>query len=125
MDKRFSTKRFRLNLMGVLVLLVGLTASAWVFLTGTDDRSDVIAYEVVDGQAYPVTTSDSKLYRHDLERFGGRAAVLADDVARWIAGLWRGKRLALTLAVLTVAVSFVCFRAAERMPPGTGDDHHQ
>lgn len=122
MGKRPSKKRLHLNFLGVLVLLAGLTASAWVFLTATDERSDVIGYELVDGQTYPITTQDSKLYRHDLERFGGRAAVLADDLARWFAGLWRGRRLSLTLAVLTVAVSFVCFRAAERVPPDANDD---
>jgi hypothetical protein len=122
MANRLSTKRFRLNLLGVVLLIVGLTASAWIFLTGSDDRSDVIGYEVVDGKAYPVTTSDSKLYRHDLERFGGKAAVFADDLARWFAGLWRGRKLALTLAALTIVVTFVCFRAAERIPPEARDD---
>ncbi len=105
-----------------LVLVLGLTVSVWVFLTGTDERSDVIGYEMVDGKAYPITTSDSKRYRHDLERFGGKSAVFADDLARWFTSLWHGKRLALTLAVLTVGIAFACFRAAERMPDDPGGE---
>ena len=44
----------------------------------------------------------TKLYRHDLEVYGGRANVLADDFREWFAGLWHGRNLAFTVAVLTV-----------------------
>ena len=122
MHERNAARQSRFNLIGTLVLVIGLAASAWIFFTAGEDASDVIGYEIVDGRSYPVTTGDSKIYRHDLERFGGKAAVFADDLTRWLSSLWHGRRLALILAVLTIAVSFVCFRAAERIPPGAGDE---
>ena len=69
-------------------------------------------YEIIDGTAYPVLASESKSYRSDLERFGGKAAVFADDFNRWFAGLWMGKRLAYTVGVLSIGVALMFFRAA-------------
>ena len=122
MPEKNARRQSRFNLIGTLVLVIGLAASAWIFVTAGDDASDVIGYQIVDGKSYPVTTADSKIYRHDLERFGGKAAIFADDLTRWLSSLWHGRRLALILAVLTIAVSFACFRAAERTSPGMGDE---
>jgi hypothetical protein len=59
----------------------------------------------------------TKLYRHDLEVYGGRANVLADDFREWFAGLWRGRSLAFTVAALTVAVA-VAWRFVATPVPG-------
>ena len=32
-----------------------------------------------DGQSYPAMASDSKSYRHKIERFGGKMALIADE----------------------------------------------
>ena len=107
-------RRIRIFLIGVAILLVGLGASVFIYVTAPDERSDVLRYEMVDGVAYAVLAGDSKQYRHDLERFGGKAAVFADDFNRWLSGLWKGKKLALTLAVLTAVIALGFFRAATR-----------
>ena len=107
-------RRIRIFLIGVAILLVGLGASVFIYVTAPDERSDVLRYEMVDGEAYAVLAGDSKQYRHDLERFGGKAAVFADDFNRWLSGLWKGKKLALTLAVLTAVIALGFFRAATR-----------
>ncbi|HPT50672.1 MAG TPA: hypothetical protein PLS67_14100 [Accumulibacter sp.] len=120
-----SRRRRQLSLLGLLILVAGLSAAAWIFATAADDASEVIGYEIVNGERVPIGTSDSKAYRHDLERFGGKAAVFADDFNRWLAGLWHGKRLAVLLAILAFGVSYVCLRAAERMPPDTGVDENE
>jgi hypothetical protein len=49
----------------------------------------------------------SKQVAHDMEVYGGRANVLADDFRVWFAGLWRGRSLAGTVAVLTVLTALV------------------
>ena len=57
--------------------------------------------------------SVSKSYLGTLQRYGGKAAVLFDEVNRWFAGLWEGKALAGTVLVLTLLVAgtlFVCGR---------------
>ena len=65
-----------------------------------------------DGNVYAVQPGDSKMYRHELERFGGKAAVLADEFERWFSGLWKGKRLAGTVAVISLLVALGFFNAA-------------
>lgn len=119
-----SNRRRQLFLLGLLILLAGLSAAAWIFATAAEDVSDVIGYEMVNGERVPISTSDSKAYRHDLERFGGKAAVFADDFNRWLGGLWHGKRLAVLLIILAFGVSYICFRAAERTPldPRSGEN---
>ena len=117
MHRKFSTRQLRLFLIGALILLAGLAASASVYLTAADDQGDVDGYVFADGNAYATMLHDSKRYRHDLELFGGKAAVLADDFNRWLASLWHGKRLSFLLAVLALGVALAFFRAALNQPP--------
>lgn len=105
------TRPLRLYLIGVAILIAGLVAAVAIDQTASDERSDVIRYEIIDGTAYPILASESKSYRSDLERFGGKAAVFADDFNRWFAGLWMGKQLAYTVGVLSFGVALAFFRA--------------
>ncbi len=107
----------RLCGIGVLVLVAGLALAALVFLAAAGEERDVLGYEFADGASYAVTASDSKMYRHELERFGGKAAVLADDLNRWLSSWTHGRRLALVIALAALAVAALCFRAAARAPP--------
>ena len=108
------TRQRRFRSAAWLVLIVGLAVSAWIFRTAEDDTSDVIGYVVADGRSYPVTTRDSKQYRHNLERFGGKMAVFADDLNRWIRSLTEGRRLAVVIAVSSFGVAALCFRASRK-----------
>lgn len=117
MDKRTPIQTW-LYLAGALILIVGLITAALVYRSASEDMGDIDGYEIIDGVAYPVMLPDSKRYRHDLELFGGKAAVMADDFSRWFSGLWKGKRLALTLTVLSIGISLLCFRAARRLSAG-------
>jgi hypothetical protein len=58
----------------------------------------------------------------DLQRYGGRMAVIMDDFTRWWDGLWHGRSLALTVAFLSVVTSlalyFVALGVPEDQPPG-------
>ena len=101
----------RLYLTGALILLAGLLAAAVIYFSVGEDDGDVLGYEIINGQAYAIATNDSKMYRHDLERFGGKAAVFADDLNRWFAGLWTGRQLARTVAILALVLAFGFFRA--------------
>jgi hypothetical protein len=56
------------------------------------------------------------VYRRDLELYGGKAALLADDFSRWFVGLWHGKSLAFTVAGISIFISFAFFFAANRLP---------
>src|SRR5262249_30024474 len=64
----------------------------------------------------------SKKYLHDLEVYGGKANVLAEEFREWFAGLWYGKSLAGTIAVLTVLTALVYRFFATPLPPAEEDD---
>ncbi len=108
------TRQFRLYLTGTIILVAGLLGALSIYVMADNDSSNAIGYEIVDGHAYAIMAHESKSYRHDLERFGGKAAVMADDFNRWFSGLWRGKRLAYTVGVLGIGIALMFFRAARR-----------
>lgn len=109
-------RRTRLYAIGAAILLAGWIGAAVIYATAPDNDGDALGYEFVDGVAYPIPAYESKKYRHDLERFGGKAAIMADDLNRWFAGLWVGKHLAYTLATLATGAALVCFLTARRLP---------
>ena len=62
---------------------------------------------------------DSKLYRHNLEVYGGKFSVIMDDFRRWFIGLWQGKSLAVIIAGTAILISWALFVAAQHLtPPG-------
>ena len=91
-----------------VVLVLGWSVALAVGLFGEDRPADVLGYEFAGGEAYELQVSDSKRYRSDLERIGGKAAVFADDLNRWFAGLWQGRRLAWTIASLSTIAALGC-----------------
>jgi len=94
----------RLYLISAVILLVGLGSAILIYLTAEDDHGSAVGYEVVDGYVYPITPENSKIYAHDLELFGGKAAVLADEFRRWFVGLWQGKSLAFTVVCISIVL---------------------
>ena len=102
----------RLYLLAAVLLVTGLSAALLIYLTQAETDSDVLGYEFADGNSYVVLTRDSKQYRHDLERLGGKAAVFADDLSRWFTGLWSSKKLAYTLVFLSIGAAAICLRIA-------------
>ena len=88
----------RLILCSVLVAVVGLSSALLIYRLASDDNDFVANVQtiVVDGNIYRIPLASIKMYRRDLKRFCGGAAVLADDLVRWSAGLWHGRSLAVT-----------------------------
>jgi len=60
--------------------------------------------------------------RRNVELYGGTAAVVADALNRWFAGLWHGRPLAYTLAVLAIGIALACFLAARHLSDESTDD---
>jgi hypothetical protein len=112
------------------VAAVGLFGALLIYLTAGED-SDIdenFQIFIVDGKTYRIPLADTKMYRRELQRFGGEAAVVFDEFNRWFAGLWRGRSLAITLAWITGLVSLGLFLLARQIPPDwspdeRGDDH--
>jgi len=99
--------RNRLHAACALVLVAGFALAAWIYASADDGPDLAGAYQVivVDGVPQPIAPNESKAYMHDIQRYGGKMAVLFDDIGRWWTGLWRGKSLALTVAFLTLVFS--------------------
>jgi hypothetical protein len=102
-----------LNFIGFLVLLFGLSSAVIVYEKAANAPTQVLGYEVgEDGSTYPVMPEDSKQYRRQLELYGGKENVLADEMRRWFIGLWEGKSLGLTIACISVLAALGLFLAA-------------
>ena len=104
----------RLYAACVLVLIAGLGCAAWIYGTADDgpDLSGAYQIIVVNGVPQAIAPSESKAYVRDLRRFGGKMALLLDDIDRWWSGLWRGKSLALTVAFVAVLASLALYFVA-------------
>ncbi len=91
------------------ILLVGWTLAAVSYVTAPAPVDD---QEMQDLQ-------QSKKYVRELERIGGKAGVLAEDLNDWIAALWEGTARAYTVAGLTVVVAaaYALARRAGRPEP--------
>jgi len=109
----------RLVICAIAVAVVGLVGALLIYFTAGDptDTDDNVQILIVDGKAYRIPLSDTKMYRHELQRFGGNAAVLFDDLNRWFASLWHGRSLAVTTACITAFVSVALLLLARQMPP--------
>lgn len=116
MKCKITNLQTRLYLIAAIILLVGLGSAVMIYLAAENDSGSVLGYEIVDGHAYPIRPEDSKMFRHDLELYGGKLNVLADEFTRWFVGLWYGKTLAFTVACITIFISSGFFFVANHLP---------
>ena len=128
MKWKFAGRRTRLNILGAVILLAGLVSAIWIYRVAGNDSRDILGYEQGNGTVYPVGPEDSKKYLRDLELYGGKANVLADEFRRWFIGLWQGRSLAFTVGGIAVFISIGFFYAANRglsnLEPGMNDKNH-
>lgn len=94
--------RRRLNLAALAVLAAGLALALLVHALSDDAPPPSASYAIVDGEAHAIPAHASRRYVSQLERFGGKAAVLFDEWIDWMASLAHGRRLAWTIGVLSV-----------------------
>ncbi len=103
-DPDAATRRVRLVTRAILA--VGFVAAVGVYAVASARPEDPLNEQLT-----------SKKYLHDLEVYGGKANVLAAEFRDWFAGLWYGKNLAFTIAVLTVVAALVYRFFATPLPP--------
>ena len=101
-----------LNLISAIILVVGLVSAVLIYQTAENNVSGVLGYEEGGGSVYPIMPGDSKKYLRDMELFGGKANVIADELRRWFVGLWQGRSLAYTVACIAIVTSFGVFYGA-------------
>ena len=96
-----------MKIVALFVLALGIGAGATIYFIA--DEPAPSAYVMIGDTAYAYEPAMSKAYVGQLQRFGGKTAVLFDDINRWFASLWVGKRLGLTILCLSAAVALVLF----------------
>lgn len=97
----------RFRLAAALVAVFGFGWAAWVWATAVDLPERAVSLQRM------------KVQERQLEIIGGKFAVEAARFSAWFDGLWIGRDLALTLAVITAAITLACLwiaRIAEREP---------
>jgi tetrahydromethanopterin S-methyltransferase subunit A len=100
------------------ILVLGIFCSVLIYLVADEDNSaNEVGYVIAGGVSYPIAPNQSKRYIRDLERFGGKSAVIFDEINRWFDGLWRGKALGVTIGWISVLVSLGLFLFARWLPP--------
>jgi len=82
--------------LGLAIAALGLVAAAAVHFTATaDDAADPVEH---------------RREMREVERLGGTATVRTVEFDQWLSSLWHGRGLAVTLAVLGLAVGGACWK---------------
>ena len=99
----------RLFIASALVLVLGLCGAVLVYFTASDEPET--------GEIYLDKPQLSKKYTRELERYGGKSAVVFDEINRWFDGLWRGKALGVTIGWISAIAALALFLFARWLPP--------
>ncbi len=88
-------------MIGLSILAAGLLAAT--FVAG------------ITSSGGDVSNPDTKRNVYQMEVLGGKANILATEIREWVGSLWHGRRLAYTLACVSVGSSLVCLLLAHRL----------
>lgn len=86
------TPQARLRFGTVAILALGFATAIVIYATAPPPPANPLGYE----------PEDTKKYVRDMEMYGGKSNLLAGELREWFDSLWHGKRLAYTVAVLTL-----------------------
>ena len=100
------------------ILLSGFSACVAIYMTAVEPADNPFAeYE------------QSKRFAHEVQRMGGKMALVAHDASAWFAGLLQGRQLAGTVACLTLVIAVVYYVISSGIPAnkrgaGAHDDNN-
>jgi hypothetical protein len=116
MNSKHRSIQIFLRRLGIFILCAGLVSACFVYWSAAAEEAQrVTGYSIVGQDTYAIIDMDSKSDRLEVERYGGTSAVIVHNINSWISDLFRGKRLAFTLAVIAVILAYVCFWIANEM----------
>ena len=94
----FGLKPSLLRFAAIIILVVGLCSSVIIYFNAQPIPPNPLGYNPLD----------TKKYLRELELYGGTMNVLVTEFREWFDGSWHGKKLAFTVAFITVALAFLC-----------------
>jgi hypothetical protein len=100
------TSQGLLRLAAATTAIVGFASAIWIYLTAAAPPPNPLGYE----------PEDSKQYLRELERYGGKANVVATEITEWFNGLWHGRRLAFTVVCITILITGAFLLASIPLP---------
>jgi len=105
----------RIFYAGVVILVAGLIGAALIYWLTADSAVKKTEIEFANPRAY----------EYQIERLGGKATVYVVRFNEWFTGLWQGRQLVFTVAVLAVVIALICFWLAKRMAEALPSDRRQ
>ncbi|MDD5287412.1 MAG: hypothetical protein PHD54_16295 [Desulfuromonadaceae bacterium] len=84
----------RCYIITTAILLVGLGSALTIYITAGEAPYN--PFEEFE---------KSKKFAYELERIGGKAALVANDFNKWFAGLWHGESLSYTIAAISIFIA--------------------
>ncbi len=107
MTRTAPSRQTRRRLIALAIAMVGLGAALGIYLTAAPAPSNPLGYD----------PADRKQYLREIEVYGGKANELAGALREWVASLWHGRRLAVTVLGLTGVVLLCFWIASTPLPP--------
>jgi hypothetical protein len=106
-------RRFALRVLAGSILVLGLCAAVWIYKVAEQEARAALSNEEDASSLYLRHPEYTKKYVRELELYGGKANVLADRFARWVASLGEGKNLAFLVAGVSIALALLCLAGAK------------
>ncbi len=97
----------RRQAIAAAILVLGFAAGTVLYIAARPAQDDLLREE----------EEASKVYQRQMEVYGGKANVFASQVREWLAGLWHGKTLGVTVACLSALLALVVFLVLTPLPP--------
>ena len=105
--RRPPTREARIRLATRVILAAGFAAAVVIYLTARPLADNPLGYDPLQNKAYV----------HELELYGGKYNVIMAEFREWFDGLWRGKQLGITVAVLTLLAAYLFNIGARLLQP--------
>jgi hypothetical protein len=100
----------KINRISLGLLLLGLGGAGVIYIFAEPPVADTL---MADPRA-------DRKYKRELAMYGGKANVVSVEFMDWFGGLWQGRNLAGTVAVITV-VATLGFRFVAAPPAGPAE----
>jgi hypothetical protein len=107
MELRTIALKTRLYIIAVIILFLGVGAAGIIYFTADNTPNNMVICQL----------ENSKMYRHNLELFGGKFSIIVDDFFRWFDRLWHGRALASTVISITLFIFLIFTVAAYNLSP--------
>ena len=105
----------RIFYAGVVILVAGLIGAALIYWLTADSAVKKTEIEYANPRAY----------EFQIELLGGKATVYVVRFNEWFTGLWQGRQLAFTVAMLALVTALICFWLSKRLAEAVPSDHRQ